>query len=138
MSSIGCALRRPTGARRNLTDTFFLTHNSVVVAFLGGLPGELRGAVSVWPLLPGFLILLSSCGAWYVMVLSRRQLSSAKFVVVGKMEERLPAFAFSRAEWRALGEGTDRHPCVPLTRIEQWVPIVFAVAHLIRLLSLVV
>jgi hypothetical protein len=65
-------------ARRNLTDTFLLTHNSVVVALLGGLLSELRGAVSVWLLLPGFLILLSSCGAWYVMVLSRRQLNSAK------------------------------------------------------------
>jgi len=45
------------------------------------------------------------------------------------LEERLPASPFWRAEWWALGEGTDRSRYWPLSHIEQWIPVLFALAY---------
>ncbi|SCK20242.1 hypothetical protein H181DRAFT_01472 [Streptomyces sp. WMMB 714] len=124
-------------ARRNLANTFFLSLNSAVVAVVAAVLQEPRGQVSIWLLLPGLVILVSMCGAWYVLVRSYRQLNGAKFAVIGAMEERLPAFAYSRAEWKALGEGKDWKRYLPLTHAEQWVPVVFALAYFAGFIALV-
>jgi hypothetical protein len=42
-------------------------------------------------------------------------------IAVGVLEERLPASPFWRADWWALGEGTDRARYWPLSHIEQWI-----------------
>lgn len=123
-------------ARRNLANTFFLSLNSIVITTLTIVLRDLRGEIAVWLTLPALLILASVCLAWYVLVRSYRQLNGAKFAVIGAMEERLPAYAYSRAEWRALGEGRDWRRYFPLTQIEQWVPFVFVVAYLIGFLAL--
>lgn len=61
------------------------------------------------------------CGARFVMVRSNWQLNAAKFEAIGAFEQRLPAYAHSKAEWAALGEGRD----LPPTHVEQWVPVNF-------------
>ncbi|TKK89223.1 hypothetical protein FDA94_09775 [Herbidospora galbida] len=121
-------------ARRSLTNTFFLSLNSAVVALLGAVGGRL-GSLPVLTLTAGLIILLGQCAAWYVIVRSYRQLNSAKFQVISVFEERLPAFAYSRAEWVALGEGRDWRRYLPLTHVEQWVPLLFAVAYVLGLLA---
>ncbi|MBQ0986799.1 hypothetical protein KBZ10_20235 [Streptomyces sp. F63] len=123
-------------ARRSLANTFFLSLNSVIVTVLTALLRELHGRLSTWMMLPGLLVLVSMCAAWYAMVRSYRQLNAAKFAVVGALEERLPAFAYSRAEWRALGEGKDWRRYLPFTHIEQWVPFIFVLAYLTGFLIL--
>ncbi|MGW7521800.1 RipA family octameric membrane protein [Streptomyces sp. NPDC054796] len=123
-------------ARRNLANTFFLSLNSVIITVLTPLLGDLGGRVSVWLMLPGLLILLSMCVAWYMLVRSYRQLNGAKFAVIGAMEERLPAFAYSRAEWRALGEGKDWRRYLPFSHVEQSVPVIFVLAYLMGFLVL--
>ncbi|MGV9866302.1 RipA family octameric membrane protein [Rhodococcus koreensis] len=82
--------------------------------------------------------MLGQCFAWSYLVRSYRLLNSAKYQVVGALEERLPASPFWRAEWSALGEGTDRTRYWPLSHIEQWIPILFALAYLSRFLALIV
>ena len=69
--------------------------------------------------------ILGQCFAWFYLVRSYRLLNSAKYQVVGVLEERLPASPFWGAEWWALGEGTDRARYWPLSHIEQWIPILF-------------
>lgn len=118
-------------ARRNLTNTFFLSLNSAVVAVVAAVSGSTLGDASILPLLAGLVILLAQCTAWLVMVRSYRQLNAAKYAVIGAFEERLPAFAYSRAEWGALGEGRDWRKYLPLTQVEQWVPVTFAVAYIV-------
>jgi hypothetical protein len=54
------------------------------------------------------LVALGQCFAWFYLVWSYRLLNSAKYQVVGALEERLPASPFWAAEWWALGEGTNR------------------------------
>lgn len=58
------------------------------------------------------MILLAQCVTWFVMVHSYRQLNAAKYQVVGVFEERLPAFAYSRAQLgRAWGGCGSRSTC---------------------------
>jgi hypothetical protein len=122
--------------RRNLTNTFFLSLNSAVVAVVAGASARTLSAASVWVLLAGLAILQAQCFAWFVMVRSYRQLNAAKYQVIGALEERLPAFAYSRAEWGALGEGRDWRKYLPLTHIEQWVPAIFCASYLLGFFAL--
>ncbi|MFI9029536.1 hypothetical protein [Streptomyces sp. NPDC053560] len=124
-------------ARRNLTNTFFLSLNSAVVAIVAMVPTSRLARMSDWVLLSGLLILLAQCAAWWVMVRSYRQLNAAKYAVIGAFEEKLPAYAYSRAEWGALGEGRDWRKYVPLTHVEQWVPAIFSVSYLVAFAAIV-
>ncbi|MFF2141577.1 hypothetical protein [Kitasatospora sp. NPDC058190] len=124
-------------ARRNLSNTFFLTLHGAIVTFLATRLPDIRDNLSVGLLLPGLVIIVSTCAAWYVLVRSYRQLNGAKFVVIGALEERLPAYAYSRAEWRILGEGRDWRRYLPLSHVEQWVPGIFAVAYVLGFLAVV-
>jgi hypothetical protein len=69
------------------------------------------------------------------MVRSYRLLNGAKYRVVGALEQQLPASPFWRAEWWALGEGKDRSLYWPLSHIEQWVPVLFALTYLVGYLA---
>lgn len=97
----------PVSARRGMANTFFIPLNTAVVAILTAVPPGESGRVSLWLLLPGLMVLIASCVAWYVLVLPYRQLNRAKWAVIGAFEKRLPAYAYSNAEWVALGEGRD-------------------------------
>ncbi|MEU7279028.1 hypothetical protein AB0A69_09655 [Streptomyces sp. NPDC045431] len=120
-----------TSSRRNLTNTFFLSLNSVIAAMLTGLGGGGLTHAPLWALLGGLAILFAQCVAWFVTIRSYRLLTAAKYAVIGAFEERLPAYAYSRAEWQALGEGRDWRKYLPLTHVEQWVPFVFALTYLL-------
>ena len=115
-------------ARRGLANSFFLTLNTgifTLVVAVGKTPPER----APWWLMIPLVAILSQCFAWFYLVRSYRLLNSAKYQVVGALEERLPASPFWRAEWWALGEGTDRSRYWPLSHIEQWIPLLFAVAY---------
>ncbi|WP_104820631.1 hypothetical protein [Kitasatospora sp. MMS16-BH015] len=124
-------------SRRNLTNTFFLTLNTAVVAALAAVSADSWAGTPVWSLVAGLLILLAQCLVWYVMMRSYRQLSAAKWAVIGAMERRLPAFAYSEAEWTHLGEGKDWRKYIRLTYAEQAVPVIAAVAYLVGFLAAV-
>ena len=74
-------------------------------------------------------MLLVQCGAWFWLVRSYRLLNGTKYLAVGLLEERLPASPYWRAEWQALGEGRDWRKYLPLTHMEQWVPVTIAVIY---------
>lgn len=122
--------------RRSVTNTFFLSLNSAVVTVLGATGAKLGGAPVLF-VAAGLVILLAQCGAWFTIVRSYRQLNSAKFQVIGAFEERLPAFAYSRAEWAALGEGRSWRRYLPLTRVEQWVPLIFALSYVVGFAAII-
>jgi hypothetical protein len=124
-------------ARRNLTNTFFLSLNSAVVAVVAAVSARTLAITSVLLLSAGLVILIAQCVAWFVIVRSYRQLNAAKYAVIGAFEKRLPAFAYSRAEWGALGEGRDWRKYLPLTHVEQWVPVIFAVAYTVGFCAIV-
>ena|SRR6266496_1475332 len=115
-------------ARRGLANTFFVTVNTSVVTALGVALRD-RPA-NPWLFLPVLVVLLGQCLAWYWMVRSYRQLNAGKFAVIGALEERLPAAAFWRAEWTALGEGKDPARYLQISYVEQLVPTLFAASYL--------
>jgi hypothetical protein len=115
-------------ARRATANTFFLSLNTAVFTAIGviaDLHPRTNKAFLIFPL----IALLAECALWYWLLRSYRQLNSAKFAVIGAMEERLPASPFWSAEWYALGQGRDPRRYWPLTHIERWVPVLFAVAY---------
>ncbi|WP_220446380.1 RipA family octameric membrane protein [Micromonospora chalcea] len=116
-------------ARRGVHNTFFLTANtSIVTAAAIFLPSmKERGVI---PLVVPLAMLLLQCAAWFWILRSYRQLSSAKYRVLGVMEERLPASPYWSAEWKAIGSGRDPSIYWPLTRLEQWVPLTFGTAYI--------
>jgi hypothetical protein len=116
-------------ARRGLTNTFFLTLNTAIFTVVGVFWKD-RSVAAKWLLAFPLVVALGQCVAWYWLVRSYRQLNTAKFVVVGALEARLPASPYWRAEWKALGEGKDRSKYWPLTHLEQWIPMLFAIAYL--------
>jgi hypothetical protein len=115
-------------SRRATTNTFFLLVNSSIFAALGSLGDDLSSARwSVITLICAMLVV--ECGAWYMILRSYRQLSSAKFRVIGAFEERLPATPWFHAEWTAMGSGRDKSFYWPVTQLEQWVPCIFALGY---------
>mgnify|MGYP001756840187 FL=1 len=66
---------------------------------------------------------------------SYRQLNSGKFKVVHEIEDMLPLAPYA-AEWVALGEGKDENLYLPLTHVENWVPVTFGLLYLLLALSM--
>jgi hypothetical protein len=120
-------------ARRALANTFFLTLNTAIFTVIGVFWKD-RPQISPWVLILPLMIALGQCAAWWWLVRSYRQLNTAKFKVVGALEDRLPASTYWRAEWVALGEGKDWRKYLPLTHLEQWVPVLFGLVYLLGFL----
>ncbi len=116
-------------ARRGSTNTFFLSLNTAILALLGSV-GSAWVNFSPWVLLLSAVGLVGQCVAWYYIVRSYRQLSAAKFLVIGALEERLPCAPW-QAEWSVLGYGRRRSTYWPLSRLEQWVPMLFATIYIL-------
>lgn len=114
--------------RRALANAFFLSLNTAIFTLIGVFSAG-RPAGQPWWLLIPLVALLGECFAWYYLVRSYRRLNSAKYEVVGALEERLPASPYWRAEWWTLGEGKDPRRYWPLSHIVQWIPILFALTY---------
>ena len=72
----------------------------------------------------GVVALLLSL-SWERSLHSYKQLSIGKFKALHALEGEL-AWAFYQCEWRHLGEGKDPRRYTELTRVERYVPWVFA------------
>lgn len=112
--------------RRGVANTFFLTFNTAIVGALASVYEHVPAKVAV-ALFAAAMVLTV---AWGLLLRSYRNLNSAKFKVIGLMEERLPAGAYYAAEWKALGEGKDLKKYIPLSVVETIVPLTFMVIYL--------
>jgi hypothetical protein len=117
-------------ARRGTTNAFFLTLNTAIFSAIGFVWGRDAHPAASWLLVFPMLVFVGQCLAWFWLVRSYRQLNGAKYAVIGAMEERLPASPYWAAEWKALGEGNDPARYWPLTHLEQWLPLFFAITYL--------
>jgi hypothetical protein len=84
-------------ARRGLTNSFFLTLNTGIFTLVAAFGKTAPGDKGWWLAIP-LAAILGECFAWFYLVRSYRLLNSAKYQVVGALEERLPASPFWRAE----------------------------------------
>jgi hypothetical protein len=124
-------------ARRQSANSFFLTVNTALIAFLGLLAspdvGGDTGVAANPPLL--WVLAVSAAGVvlcytWYRLVRSYKDLNSGKFKVVHAIENRLPASPYD-AEWEAVGRGEDPNLYLPFTHVEIWIPWVFATLYIL-------
>jgi hypothetical protein len=112
--------------RRATANSYFLSVNSAILAFVGYLSSKETGE---------YLWLLALAGItlsylWEALIRSYSNLNTAKFLVIHKIEKRLPISPYD-AEWEAMGRGLNSKLYKPITHIERGVPYVFIVLHLI-------
>jgi hypothetical protein len=124
-------------ARRGLTNSFFVTLNTGIFTLVPTFGRTPPPDNKEWWLAIPLVAILGQCFAWFYLVRSYRLLNSAKYQVIGALEERLPASPFWRAEWWALGEGKDRTRYWPLTHIEQWIPVLFGLAYIAGFVAMI-
>ncbi len=113
--------------RRTAANTYFLSVNSAILAFVGYLTSKTESVDYMWLLaLAGCMLTLF----WYSIINSYRNLNTAKWQVVQDIEKRLPISPYD-AEWDALQRGKNPKLYRPISHIESWVPGVFCLLHLI-------
>ncbi len=115
--------------RRQVANSFFLTINTAIV----GLAAEesLASAAGGKVMLVAMVAAVAICVVWSQMIASYRSLNSAKFHVINDWENILPARPYT-AEWAAK-KASDGKMVKTLTRVEGWVPWVFAALHIISM-----
>lgn len=119
--------------RRSTANTFFITVNTGLVSAFG-LSGLLSKSFSPFVFLVADLAALMLCFFWYRLILSYRDLNTAKFKVIHEIEAHLPIRPYE-AEWAAVGEGKDNSLYFPFTHIERFVPWVFMVLYVALLVN---
>lgn len=124
-------------SRRDVSNGFFLTLNSLIFGAIGFLFEKQNLLPSKWILLLPLAVLLLECFFWWRLIISYKQLNGAKFHIIGVLESRLPASPYGRAEWDLLlKKGTDRKTYWPLTHLESKIPIIFGAGYLIAAIFL--
>jgi hypothetical protein len=113
--------------RRMLANSFFVGMNTAVVGALAVALKEGLITSRTLVVAPATAAVLM-CIAWWMMVLSYRQLNAGKFRVILAMERVLP-FAPYAAEWAALDSGHSRRRYLQTTTVELLVPWLFAGIH---------
>ena len=113
-------------SRRVTSNRYLLTINAALVA-LYGLQSASFGQ-SYWTLLIPVIGIPVSL-LWYLIIKSHADLNRIKFDVIHQFEQHLPA-AMYRHEWRLAeeGQGTAYRA---VTKIERWIPILFAGLHVV-------
>ena len=121
-------------ARRMLANSFFVgVHTALITAFTVLLKEQILSPTFIG-MVP-FVSVLLLCFVWWRLVYSYRQLNSGKFKVIHAFEQLLPSAPYD-AEWMALGEGREPKLYRPLTNVENWVPLCFALLYALLGLSL--
>ena len=119
-------------ARRVASNRYLLAINSALVA-LYGLQSAGFGQ-SCWALLiPAMGIPVSLL--WYLIIKSHADLNRIKFDVIHELEEHLPA-AMYKYEWYLAEEGKGK-TYRAATTIEQWVPVLFALLHVVLTIMII-
>jgi hypothetical protein len=113
--------------RRQTTNSYFLSINSALLAFVGYITTKGANESAYLWLVGAAGIVLSVL--WFQIITSYRNLNTAKFNLLHAIEARLPLNLY-KAEWDYMGRGTNPRRYKPLSHIEQVVPWIFVALHL--------
>ncbi|MEG6586713.1 RipA family octameric membrane protein [Dendrosporobacter sp. 1207_IL3150] len=116
-------------ARRQTTNTFFLTANGALLSLSGVIMGfkPMNNYTFIYPLMIAIVGMLL-CISWRSLIVSYGQLNKGKFAVLNTIEKYLPVAIFS-AEWVALGEGKSKSKYKSFTSSEKDVPLLFLLCY---------
>ena len=113
-------------ARRVQSSRYLLTLNAALVA-LYGLQST-GFSQNYWTLLVPIIGIPVSL-LWYLIIKSHADLNKIKFEVIHEFERHLPA-AMYKYEWELAERGQGK-TYRAVTTIERWIPILFAILHVI-------
>lgn len=121
--------------RRERANAFALSMNTGVVVLIGY--SQTRESL---PVAPNTFWIVAIAGivlnwVWYRTLRSYRDLSTAKFKVIHRIERQLVISPFD-AEWEAVQRGANPALYRPLTHVENWVPRVFCALYSVVLIQL--
>ena len=122
--------------RRDQSNRFYVTIVSalaaiVVVIARFGVPADAaNGALSHIGFLAIGLFGLALSIIWFFNIRSYRALNSAKFAIINEIEKQLP-FAGYTEKWNILRPPSGSPRCMQLTRVEQFVPVIFTALFLL-------
>jgi len=120
--------------RRAVANTFFTSASALLLTVYGAVATLKVPALSAtWLVLIAVSGIILS-GTWWAVIRSYRQLNSGKFKVIHKLERLLPVAPYE-AEWIMLGEGKDLSQYLPLSHVEQVIPVVFLVINVCVLVT---
>lgn len=116
--------------RRATANSYFLSINSAILAFIGYITSKGDDT---------YLWLLALAGItlsffWHALINSYKNLNTAKWLVVHEIEKRLPISPYA-AEWDAMGRGNNPNLYKPITHIELGVPKIFMGLHALVLIG---
>jgi hypothetical protein len=139
---LGVEMADRVSARRASANGFFLAVHAAMTALTGILYPVLPGADRL-ALFPFGSLLTAMAGvtfavAWWVSLRSYRDLNSAKFAVLTKLEEQLPVRLFTD-EWQYLKQDPVegwRKRYAELGQVEQVVPVVFLGVYLLAIATI--
>jgi hypothetical protein len=124
-------------ARRDVANAFFLAVNGAV---LSAGPAMVERGITFsnkYLFLFPYSVLCLELFLWWRLIISYKQLNAAKFLIVGALEEKLPARPYGKAEWEfMLKSGKNRKVFWPLSHIEMGIPWLFLVGYTIALIAL--
>lgn len=125
--------------RRVRTNAFFTSLLTILILLISA-------AKAVWNFetwqgqLIIYVVLLAGialCVAWWLLLLSYKQVNSGKYKVIHEMERNLP-FACFDVEWDKLGRGEDPTKYRSMSNVEQIVPIVMLTVYGVLLICFLV
>jgi hypothetical protein len=120
-------------SRRQAANTFFLSINTLLVTAAGYAKSADSELVFFHLLTAAAGLIICYC--WYRLVLSYKDLNSAKFKVIHEIERFLPLKLYD-GEWDAVGRGEVKALYHPFTDIEIRIPWIFFALYLTLILSL--
>jgi hypothetical protein len=124
--------------RRESANRYFMGLNSVFIISGSFLIEHVSFKKDLIILLFGILLLgLISSTIFYYLINSYKQLNTAKFKLLHRIEESLPLNLYSH-EWEILGKGEDNKKYFPFSHVEKMVPFVFGLAYLSGIIFLII
>jgi hypothetical protein len=116
--------------RRQTANSFFLALNSAMISLGGYTAVKEQDAIPV-----GLIWLTAAAGVlismlWLRLILSYRDLNSAKFKVIHHLEKLLAVSPYD-AEWQVVGQGEKSWLYLPFSHIELWVPVGLMAIHIV-------
>ncbi|MFA6273820.1 MAG: hypothetical protein WC662_01545 [Candidatus Paceibacterota bacterium] len=120
-----------TNDRRHRSNEFFLGLNAAIIGVLGYVEVKnISDAPLIFILIP--FIGMGICYSWYRIIISYRQISKAKYAVIHEVEKKLPASLF-KSEWEILGEKRKYKKYLPISHIENLIPVIFILFYILVL-----
>ncbi len=113
--------------RRESANRYFLTINSALFAIAGLIVNHAHRKESLLLACLSFVGLVVCIIFWF-LINSYKQLNTAKFSMVHKIENTLPIELF-KDEWDILGKGKVKKKYFPFSHVERLIPIIFGIAY---------